>query len=208
MKKRLAGSLGKGQTPTINNNIETVMHKMTKRKIRKNTYQKRTRNKQKSSPIAWLFGGIFIGILISSFFYFKSHHTKTRIKRVPEEKLLEAKNVAPKREYSKHQNPQYDFYDLLSKHEDSDENEKNNIEPHQFLIEVAEFKNFSQADQLKAQLSLIGVDNIKIKKFFNKQHLAYKVVSGPFNSQEVAALIQQRLSEYGIKTKIKNSNSP
>jgi cell division protein FtsN len=198
------------------------MNKMTRRKTRKNTYQRRTTTQQTSSPIAWLLGGILIGIVIPSFFLFKSHLATTSAYKAVQEKSelsLNDKSESKKNDFLKHshskneqtksQHPQYDFYNLLSKSDDSKDNGEDDqqIQESKFVVEISSFKNFSQADQLKAQLSLMGIDSVAIEKQSPtaKNQLAYKVVAGPFNSRSEALTIQQQLRENDIKSNLNKS---
>lgn len=175
---------------------------MTRKRAKKNSYR-RTKTTQRS-PIAWLLGGVFIGVLIPTFFYLKSTSATSNLKGTQEENFPAKVLHKPQKTKDipvKEKSLRYDFYDLLSNHRDNALQGETQETLNHFKVEIAEFKNFGQADQLKAQLSLIGIDNISIERSSHEKN-AYKVVAGPFLSREHALEIQKRLAENDINSQL------
>jgi cell division protein FtsN len=177
---------------------------MNKKNNRKPHYVRRARTQQKTSPFAWLAIGMLIGLIIPSIFLIKSHYNKNdsvNIARVINEpiqvpsnkvplKIVQTKNASAK--------PQYEFYNLLSSQEE-DPNKKTEAKategPSQFSLQIANYNNYLDADQLKAKLLLVGIDNISITKKKVAKQITYEVVVGPFRSRSEADKVLQHIKE-------------
>lgn len=168
---------------------------MNKRKnTRTQSYRKRSIKKQ-SPRYLWLFAGVLIGVLIPSYFLLKSPssttHSAAAINSIQEEVTnpplpitkATAKKIRSKRDSSSHQ-ANYEFYNLLSSEED--QTSKSNLADNQnkklFNLQIASFKTFDKADELKAELSFLGIEKLAIVK----SSQGYSLVSGPYPTRENA----------------------
>jgi cell division protein FtsN len=177
---------------------------MTRKKLKK-TYKKRARKTHsKRHSVVWLLGGMMIGLAIPSFFLLKSHsneHQRITLLDTNEFEGPKIKSNQPlrekkplKKEIAK--KAQYDFYDLLSPDESS-MSSKEEVKVNQFQLEIGKFSNFSDADELKARLVLMGFE-VYILKRLDKKTSVYKVMTGPFESMTQASQMQKRLKENAI----------
>lgn len=184
---------------------------MARRNTRRSTYQRRSPQRQRASvsPIKWLLSGILIGLIVPSYFLLKSKDTTRSFSEAESSDVVSNQSVALKEHTAKkirakekqtqnssHSN--YEFYNLLSE-EDSGSKTKKDTEGQSvsFTVKISSFKTFAEADQLKAQLSLIGVDQITISKT-----APYKVVAGPYSSKIEALKIKKQLEENDIPAEL------
>lgn len=188
-----------------------------KSKNRKTMYQKRsTYANQQPKPITWLVGGILIGLVIPAILYFKPHANTEQSfppKVEREVRLNQSKAYhAPRKKEPPTQNAQYEFYNLLSSQEENPasfkEGDNQLTQPDKFLLEIADFDNYLQADRLKAELLLLGIDNITIAKNTRGKHPGFRVVAGPYTSRLEANKTQKQLKENAIHSILIISNSP
>ncbi len=180
---------------------------MARRNTRRTTYQRRSPQRQRAavSPIKWLLSGILIGLVVPSYFLLKSKDNTPSFSEAESSEVVSSQSVALKEHATKKIRPKekqsqssthsnYEFYNLLS---EEDAGSKTKKEPENqtvsFTLKIASFKTFAEADQLKAQLSLIGVDQITISKTS-----PYKVVAGPYTSKNEALKIKKQLEENEI----------
>jgi cell division protein FtsN len=174
-------------------------------------YPRKAAAKNKT-PIAWLASGILIGLLIPSIIYLKSPiKTQVETKTTPpisekvhakiQSKVLKSKEKPEKKNASNKSH--YDFYDLLSTEENNSDNsnapakEPTENLPSKFSLEIATVRNYVAADQLKAQLLLMGIDDVAITKN-NSKPAQYRVSIGPFSSRTQANKVQQSLKQNAI----------
>lgn len=68
----------------------------------------------------------------------------------------------------------------------------------QYLLQVGSFNNFSDADQLKAQLAFLGLQ-AKLATVKVKESTWYRVQLGPFNSDGVLSKTKNLLIQNNIK---------
>ncbi|MBA2653672.1 MAG: SPOR domain-containing protein [Gammaproteobacteria bacterium] len=206
---------------------------MSKNKSRRKSYQKPRKAKPNTAPIGWLVSGILIGLLISGIFYIKYHSSETKtlpestlklttvteeIKHPPKHPHPIAASSHPKekthanaplQEEDRHsaKNPQYEFYNLLSSQDENSSLPKGQAEEKiqipTYSLDMGKFKNFSEADQLKAQLILLGIDQVDIAK--NPKDHCFKVVVGPFASKTEATKVQKQLKDNSILCTLNNS---
>ena len=172
---------------------------MNKKRTKKSRYAKRVKSQSKSSPLAWLTGGILIGLIVPGIFLLKSHSSK-KSSPVPivteitgnehHANQNQATTFVKKNAPSKEQKEQYEFYNLLSSQEEDTAS--------QFFLQIATFTSYIEADQLKAKLLLTGIDDITIAKKTVGEHTSYKVLAGPFESKNEANKVQQQLKESSI----------
>lgn len=178
---------------------------MTRRKTRRTTYQKRRTTRQKSSPVLWMLSGMMLGLIIAGFFYLKLSSNKQSLPDVQTLQLTAQTPEKPKKIHVKKTKAEnganYEFYNLLSSEEEQSQKTESQI-TQKCLLQAGVFDDFNRADQLKAQLTLLGVEEVTIKKSTQKNHLAYKVLIGPFTDPLHAAKIQKQLENNDILSKL------
>lgn len=186
---------------------------MTRRRTTRNSpYKRKRRTTQRAntSPVKWLLSGIFIGLIIPSYFLLK-HPSAPKTYAATEQTVIAAesheltkkvvKKPTPKEESKEPTQAKYEFYNLLSSEEDSSKNDETTIQ-NQYILKVAALKTFEEADQLKAQLSLIGMEHILINKSSSSSRYPYKVTIGPFSSRTEALKIKKELQDNNISGEI------
>lgn len=137
--------------------------------------------------------GIITGMVIMSFVhrYLSSTSAPEKNVLVVQQPRLHPTTTIAKHPAIKPQTPHYDFYNLLStKEKETDtlsEEPKESAPTTPFQLNIATFTNFIDANQLRAELLLLGVDNVHIVKLYRHQHFTYKVISGPFQTKEAMA---------------------
>lgn len=170
---------------------------MTKDYAKKHTPKKKARKGKRGSYIAlWLFTLIVFALFTVGLVYLGKHqreirhHKKTTIKHVVVAKP-ECNTTAPKPSLL----PKFDFYTLLP------QKNKNAAIP-EYELEVATVKNYADADHVKAELSLLGLEaNIDSFKCGSQQ--LFLVTAGPYDNKDAAESDLQRLKQNNIKSIIK-----
>lgn len=66
-----------------------------------------------------------------------------------------------------------------------------------YLLQLASVKSFSEADKLKAQLTMVGYD-VTIQKINRDQQTSYRVILGPYSSVTLAQNQQAKLRKSNI----------
>jgi cell division protein FtsN len=160
-----------------------------KSKTRKRkTYPRQYTVKKSSSRLPWLISCILLGLVIYLHF-----HTSQKIIHKPS-----ASKTPPVNE------SQYEFYNLLSSQEENSvlpkDKPSQEIQNTPLFLEIARFKNYKEADQLKAQLTLMDIDHVSILK--SAKGAFYRVISGPYSSKAEAIQIQRQLKNNSLSAKL------
>lgn len=189
---------------------------MSSKRTSKRNYHRRTTTKKNSAPIGWLGGGILIGLLVPGLLYLHSKQP-SKEKILSEIKIAESDPDVPKSNkmntIKKHPPQQkqsathshYDFYHMLSTEEGgaaSQAEETSDGISVKFSLEAGRFRHYSDADQLRAQLLLMGVDEVAIAKSSQDHHVEYRVTIGPFDSRTQASETQKKLKENAIQSNL------
>jgi cell division protein FtsN len=105
--------------------------------------------------------------------------------------------------------PSFDFYSILPNKEinisewvaeeftESDESilEENTV----YILQVGSFRQYEAADQVKAQLALLGISADIQRVVINGQDTRYRVRIGPFNDQPSLNAERRRLQENNLE---------
>lgn len=172
----------------------------------------------------WLLVGVLIGLFISFLIYIKlspiNNTTKVAVKTTPtinQKPQLFAK--APKQNAEKKpQKPTFEFYSMLPNIDDEAElliNDKprNNQQKmtqktsqsktgDTYLLQLAAFKQFKSADQLKAKLALNGIKVSIDKVTLPNGQTWHRVQQGPYPSAQAAKMAKSTLLAKQINTKL------
>jgi cell division protein FtsN len=154
-----------------------------------------------------------IGMILPGYFLLKGHSSQSNLAEnsKPQDVVIAqshelTKNIVKKQpakeEPSAH--PNYEFYNLLSSEEEpgTKSDETKEVSSNQFTLKIAAVKTYSEADQLKAQLSLLGMDHVSIAKSSTGSRYPYKVIVGPFSSRAQALKIKKELKDNNISGEI------
>ena len=99
----------------------------------------------------------------------------------------------------------FEFYDILPKLKVLEESE-NAIENKKFkrvIIQIGIYKNYKNAESIKAQLLLIGLDS-KITNLSNDKDTIFKVTLDPIDNQKDLDKVVNRLKSNKINYLLKN----
>lgn len=188
--------------------------------ISKKSTQKKTTNKRSSNtailPQLPNFGTLFLGILIGIFiaslivFMFSTSDITLKIPLGRNKKVKEQAiniNITKENKEAQTIEPRFDFYTELA---------KNNTEPaadlkpkvspiNEYLIQVGSHKKKSDADALRAELTLNGYI-AKIIADKQGEEIRHNVVLGPYKDKEKAQKIQQELKLLAINSNLISKN--
>lgn len=177
--------------------------------------QRKSSRASTAKPWSWLVIGVVLGMIIPGVVLIKSHHLERGDKSVESQILaLEEKPIAKKHRPPVHKqarNPsspaketkQYEFYDMLSNGEESGitPNEAsptdNDDVKKSYVLQIASFKTFSEADRLKAELIVMGYD-VFISKTKQNNINWNRVNVGPFDSLAKIQATQKDLRAHHI----------
>lgn len=176
---------------------------------------KRTKNRQpfvnkKNNWLMIFIYGILGGIIITTLLLVIFDYVKTSPKLINKHKKAVLSKPLPKltehhtnNKDNKKSVNNYDFYNLLPNAQTS----ANNVnDSNKYLLQIGSFPHIQQADELKAKLALQGFEaKIETIAFGAKKIPNYKVIIGPFSSQQIAITKKTQLDSAGFKnTVIKN----
>lgn len=115
--------------------------------------------------------------------------------------------AASKQPEQQEQEPHYDFYTILPKAEivvpDYEiktrvrEEKVGRIKSVQYMIQAGSFRDYNEADKLRARLALMGIES-KVEKAEIGNTAWHRVKLGPFDRSSSVAAIKARLKENGI----------
>ena len=179
------------------------------------------KNKSKSAPLpgwVWMATGLFIGLFVAFLVHLKDNYPALTL---PDTQKAEKKSGRDTREVRKTKSndipaapkTQFDFYTILPEMEiavpDSEASgsstDKNPAFKHdsQFILQAGSFKKLTQADQMKANLALLGVQaNIQSVTIDNANDGAttwHRVRLGPYDSFSEMNRIRSRLRRNNIE---------
>lgn len=105
--------------------------------------------------------------------------------------------------------PSFDFYSILPNKEinisewvaeEITETDETIIEEDSvYILQVGSFRQFEAADQVKAQLALLGISADIQRVVINGQDTRYRVRIGPFNDQAILNEERRRLQENNLE---------
>lgn len=157
-----------------------------------------TNNPKSTSSIlpawAWLLGGLLLGLFCSNLFYWKFQNPLQQKKQ--EKPALQKASKKETLEKKLSTQTRFDFYTMLpSMKEEELVNEEAQTQKQQYIIQVGSFRDLIQAEELKAQLALLGFEaSIQTIKITDKD-MWYRVYMGPFKAKEMALQKQQQIEQ-------------
>ncbi len=167
-------------------------------------YKSRSRSKPKQQRVSWwkwLVIIVLIGAFAAFLAFLRSHAPQPA--EVAEEKIP----TKPRHQDQPVEEPHYDFYTILPKAEIvvPDHELKTRVrEEHvgkskntSYVIQAGSFRDFTEADKLRAQLALMGIES-RIEKAKVGNTTWHRVKMGPFKQTSSVTTIKTRLRENGI----------
>lgn len=177
----------------------------------KGRMSKRNRKKVRSLPPGWghLAIGVAIGLAIGAAIYlyqtrFSSHTSAQAVIAPPVEKKPQAKPEVTQQPAK----PQYDFYTLLPEMEvvipekddlaDSTQHARAD-KKEVYVLQAGSFRRFEEADTLKANLALIGIQATIQSVAINGDETWYRVRMGPYSDFSQLRQARSRLRKKDIE---------
>ena len=179
-------------------------------------YKNRARaghRKKKKTKIAlwkWLMVAVLIGFFVSFLVFLRNQDRTLEHKiKTPVPAKSKAKTKANKQSPILSSQPKFDFYNILPDQEivipESEikirkrEEKLGKSKPGHYVIQAGSFRKYSQADTLKAQLALIGIES-KIEIAKNNSTTWNRVKIGPFAKLSAVDTIRSKLRAHNIDT--------
>ena len=157
-----------------------------------------------------LLTGLSIGLLVALYTYLYLPRPGSTELPVPAEptgkEQVQAQKPGNKKESVPE--PRFDFYKILPNREINisewiaDNQEKDQPTPDGsdlYVFQVGSFKDYESADQVKAQLALIGIKADIQRVVINGQDSRHRVRIGPYKDRKVLSDIGQRLNSNGLE---------
>jgi cell division protein FtsN len=137
----------------------------------------------------WLLTGLVTGAFIMFLVYLAGLVPPTKTAGVQTNTASPASQSSSQQLKKNLEKPIFEFYDTLMNSEvigtSSSPESETPVDPDQpkpvYMLQVASFKNVADADSLKAQLILEGLD-VSLAEFSNLGHVYHRVMVGPFSS--------------------------
>lgn len=184
--------------------------KSTKRTPKKGTAGTKKQHTKPTPGWAWMLGGLTIGLGVATIVYFADRDdqtVKTATKAVSDAVESVSKPKSQEKAETKEEEPRFDFYTLLPeleviipeseiKEEQARIKERDDIA---YMIQVGSFRKYSDADSLKAQLALLGIE-ADIEPVSSKGEQWLRVRVGPFTSKRELNKVRNRLHSNNINT--------
>ena len=184
--------------------------KPKKRAPRKSTAKKKSSAKKPTPGWVWMLGGLAIGLSIAAGVYFidrSDDAVQTAQKAVADAVKAIPKPKQDEQAVEAEESPRFDFYTLLPeleviipeseiREEQARIKEKDDVA---YMIQVGSFRAYGEADSMKAQLALLGIE-ADIDPVSSKGEQWLRVRVGPFTSKRELNKIRNRLHSNDINT--------
>lgn len=178
-------------------------------------YKHQVRRKPRRKPAppwVWMLAGLGIGLFVALLIYLKAGPDDTPVARVVEAPPMEreargVKKVAPA-PIPPPPRPRFDFYTTLPEMEvvvPEDEitgSRKEGVrqvdKPGTYLLQAGSFRTHEQADRLKAQLALLGLETGIQTVSINDRETWHRVRVGPFRDLDELHKIRVQLKSHKV----------
>lgn len=179
-----------------------------------------SRKKTQQTRVAW-WKWILIVVLISLFtgflFFLGNSEPEFEIEEKQQTKLISISKktkqtkpaTSPKHQDKKPQEPQFDFYTILPETEivvpdyeistrsREEQFGKRKTQTNEYILQAGAFRDFSQADQLRARLALMGIES-RVEKAKVGNVVWNRVKIGPYTRSSSVSVVKKRLRNSGI----------
>jgi cell division protein FtsN len=167
----------------------------------------RKKQKKPTPGWVWMLGGLAIGLLVALVVYFADRGNET-VKQA-KQAVDKAIKAVPKPEAKKSdkEESRFDFYTLLPEleviiPESEIKKGRERIKEKEtavYMLQVGSFRSYTEADSLKAQLALLGVE-ASIDPVSSKGEQWLRVRVGPFTDTRALNQVRNRLNKNNINT--------
>lgn len=199
---------------------------MTKKYQKRRPQQRKTYTRSESKPWNWLVVGLLLGCILPGIIVLKllRHHDKQDNQKfenhtlaLDEEQKVKHHKISHKtsssaKKNSSHPSATYEFYDMLSNEEKEvpasshrSISAKDSSIKKNYVLQIASFKTFTEADHLKAELIVMGYD-VFISKIKQKDINWNRVNIGPYDSLSDVQRTKKDLQEHNIQSIIVEMN--
>lgn len=170
----------------------------------------------------WLLGGILIGLGFAVFLMIKGYlpEVKQHLPSVDSNSSKSSESALVEEEIAEPKKPRYDFFTVLpemevvvpeqeltqkaDKAEPATQQASIDTQDH-YILQVGSFRNAKEADQMKAQLALLG-SIATIQKVTVNGQTWHRVRIGPFQGARKADEMRRMLSDNKIDTLVMKAN--
>lgn len=189
-------------------------------------YAKSQHNEHKPIPgWMWMIAGLSIGLFVALLVYIKDNSsgklniTETVAKvfqKQTDTRGVKESNSNTLPEPSLNSKPKFDFYTILPELEvaipeqellNTINNSEKNKTKQQYMLQAGSFKKFVEADKLKANLALQGIEASIQKVKINDIDTWHRVRIGPLNNIKALNQTRRRLRDLGIASIIVKNKS-
>ena len=183
----------------------------------KNTPKPKDKKPKAAPGWLWMLAGLSIGLFVALLVYLKDNSkggdARTTMAPVVEKGQAAikeavskiAKKIPTDSESSEDKKPRFDFYNLLPEMEVfippqtlEDERDRKSTEEITYYLQVGSFKNFADADRLRAQLTLDNFESHIQRVTINDTQTWHRVRVGPFKSARKMDIVRNRLRAQSI----------
>lgn len=183
----------------------------------KNTPRPKNKAPRAAAPgWLWMLAGLSIGLFIALLVYLKDQSQVGDAGRTPAPVMdkgrpagkpaaSSAKPPAAEDAASESNKPRFDFYNLLPEMEVfippqtlETERERETTESITYYLQVGSFRNFADADRLRAQLALSNIESHIQRVTINDTQTWHRVRVGPFQSARKMDTVRNRLRAQSI----------
>lgn len=178
-------------------------------------YKQQVRRKPRRKPAppwVWMLAGLGIGLLVALLIYLKAGPDDAPVARVVEAPPMEREARGVKKEppapIPPPPRPRFDFYTTLPEMEvvvPEDEitgSRKEGVrqvdKPGTYLLQAGSFRTHEQADRLKAQLALLGLETGIQTVSINDRETWHRVRVGPFRDLDELHKIRVQLKSHKV----------
>lgn len=159
-------------------------------------YAKKSKKKKSKAPkqsgrlliTLLLLGGFILGLVYLGQLQQNHPTNAAQVTQLQAKPQNESENKAHK--------PRFSFYTMLPQmqvnNSESSKQAETTTKASQFILQIASFRQYKDADQLKAQLTLMGYE-VDIKKVRKGKLQLHRVQLGPFDSKQAAIHVQRKL---------------
>lgn len=154
---------------------------------------------------SWFATMLLVGLFVAGLYGLQQYELQSKHKRHAHKLSQRNKTVRYKHK------PRFEFYSILPKrivHPKSHPSKtsttaKKPVKPSRYILQVASFSKFSDADRLKAQLTLRGFD-VKIESTKIKGAVWYRVRTGSYADFAQAQKAKQQFATHHYRTLVRH----
>jgi cell division protein FtsN len=164
----------------------------------------RTSSPRRRAPLpgwVWLLAGLGLGLSVALYTYMKDR-TPQPVPPLARRTPAAPKPVVKAEEIEKPAKPKLDFYTILPEMEvvvpETRTKGQAAGKPGTYILQVGSFRSYAEADNLKAQLALLGVESTIEKVTVNNDDTWHRVRVGPSHDLRELNKIRTRLLNNNI----------